>query len=451
MKNKIYYVCQNCGYRSTKWLGKCPSCEAWNSFSEEISNATKQSRINKSNEKPILISKITTTEIGRYDSKIQEFDRVLGGGLVPGSVVLLGGDPGIGKSTLLLQICAQFPVNDCLFISGEESKEQISLRFKRIYGDKKDLSIFTETNLEEILNNLKNSKYKFAVVDSIQSVYSEQVDSIAGSILQIRECASKLVEFAKQSSTAIILVGHITKEGNLAGPKLLEHIVDVVLQFEGDKHYSYRILRSLKNRFGSTNEIGIFEMGDRGLTEIKNPTDVFLNNIFNTPGVAISCAIEGTRPLLVEVQALVSNSGYSYPQRNSNGFDMKRLQLILAVLEKKLGLNFGNRDVFVNIAGGFRIDDTALDLAVALAIISSYFETIIPQKAVVIGEIGLTGEIRSVSHLDLRIKEAEKLGFQIAILPKILKSKELNQKIKAIFIQTLNEAYNKIFNSIKLN
>ncbi len=451
MKNKIHYVCQNCGYRSAKWLGKCPSCEAWNSFSEEVTNDTKKIKHNPHNEKPTLISEVNTTSVSRYISKIQEFDRVLGGGLVPGSVILLGGDPGIGKSTLLLQVCAQFPINECLFVSGEESKEQISLRFKRIYGNNKDLSIFTETNLEEILSNLKEKKYKFVVIDSIQSVYSEQVDSIAGSILQIRECASRLVEFAKQSSTSIILVGHITKEGNLAGPKLLEHIVDVVLQFEGDKHYSYRILRSLKNRYGSTNEIGIFEMGERGLVEIKNPSDVFLNNLVNTPGVAISCAIEGTRPLLIEVQALVSTSGYSYPQRNTNGFDMKRLQLIIAVLEKKLGLNFGNRDVFVNIAGGFRIDDTALDLAVALAIISSYFETIIPQKAIVVGEVGLTGEIRSVSHLDARIKEAEKLGFQLAILPKVLKSKDLNPKIKPIFVETLNEAFDKIFNSIKYN
>ena len=451
MKNKQYYVCQNCGYRSAKWLGKCPSCEAWNSFIEEIAIVTKKNKHTTSTEKPILISEISTNSIYRHLTKIQEFDRVLGGGIVPGSVILLGGDPGTGKSTLLLQVCAQFPTNECLFISGEESKEQISLRFKRIFGDKKDVAIFTETNLEEILSNLKSKKFKFVVIDSIQSLYSENAESIAGSILQIKECASKLVEFAKQNSTAILLIGHITKEGNLAGPKLLEHIVDVVLQFEGDKHYSYRILRTIKNRFGSTNEIGIFEMTDKGLIEIKNPSEVFLNNLVNTPGVAITCAIEGTRPLLVEVQALVSNSGYSYPQRNSNGFDMKRLQLILAVLEKKLGMNFGNRDVFVNIAGGFRIDDTALDLAVTLAIISSYFETIIPQKAFVIGEVGLTGEIRSVSHLEARIKEAEKLGFQMAILPKIIKSKELSSKIKPIFVETLNEAFDKIFNSIKYN
>lgn len=449
MKNKIFYVCQSCGYRSAKWLGKCPSCEAWNSFTEEISIDTKKIKHISSTEKPILISQVQTDTIIRYFTNIQEFDRVLGGGIVPGSVILLGGDPGIGKSTLLLQVCSRFSIEECLYISGEESKQQISMRFKRIYGDRKDLEIFTETNLEEIINVLKTNSYKFVVIDSIQSIHSDQIDGLPGSILQIRECASKLTEFAKHTSTAIVLVGHITKEGNLAGPKLLEHIVDVVLQFEGDKHYSYRILRTLKNRFGSTNEIGIFEMGDRGLMEIKNPSEIFLNNLINTPGVAISCAMEGTRPLLVEVQALVSNSGYSYPQRNSNGFDMKRLQLILAVLEKKLGMNFGNRDVFVNITGGLRIDDTAIDLAVATSIISSYFETIIPQKAIVIGEVGLTGEIRSVSHIDSRIKEADKMGFQTLIMPKITSIKEFSRSINPIFVETLNMAFDKIFNSIK--
>lgn len=451
MKNKIFYVCQSCGYRSAKWLGKCPSCDAWNSFTEEISNDSKKNRQSVSTEKPFLISQIKTDSITRYFSKIQEFDRVLGGGIVPGSVILLGGDPGIGKSTLLLQVCSQFPIEDCLYISGEESKQQISMRFRRIYGERKDLEIYTETNLEEIINVLKTKNNKFVIIDSIQSIHSDQIDGLPGSILQIRECASKLTEFAKQNSTSIVLVGHITKEGNLAGPKLLEHIVDVVLQFEGDKHYSYRILRTLKNRFGSTNEIGIFEMGDRGLMEIKNPSEIFINNLINTPGVAISCAMEGTRPLLVEVQALVSNSGYSYPQRNSNGFDMKRLQLILAVLEKKLGMNFGNRDVFVNITGGLRIDDTAIDLAVAMAIISSYFEMIIPQKAIVIGEVGLTGEIRSFSQIDTRIKEAEKMGFQYVILPQIKSSIAFSKSIKPIFVDNLNHAFDKVFNSIKNN
>lgn len=451
MKSKIIYVCQSCSYRSAKWLGKCPSCDSWGTFVEEVSNENKKIKHSISTEKPLLISQIKTDTISRHLTKIQEFDRVLGGGVVPGSVILLGGDPGIGKSTLLLQVCSQLPTDDCLYISGEESKQQISMRFKRIYADRKDLEIFTETNLEEIINVIKSKKYKFVVIDSIQSIHSDQIDGLPGSILQIRECASKLTEFAKQNSTAFVLVGHITKEGNLAGPKLLEHIVDVVLQFEGDKHYSYRILRTLKNRFGSTNEIGIFEMGDRGLTEIKNPSEIFLNNLVNTPGVAISCAMEGTRPLLIEVQALVSNSSYSYPQRNSNGFDMKRLQLILAVLEKKLGMNFGNRDVFVNITGGLRIDDTAIDLAVTMAIISSYFETIIPQKAIVIGEVGLTGEIRSISHLDSRIKEAEKMGFLQVILPQINSTKEIGKSIKPIFVETLNKAFDKIFNSIKYN
>lgn len=450
MKNKTYFVCQNCGYRSARWQGKCPSCGAWNSFTEEV-NVPQKKLKSKTFEKPVLISQIDKSEIRRLNTQIEEFNRVLGGGIVPGSVILLGGDPGIGKSTLLLQVCSKFSTSDCLYISGEESQQQIALRFGRINSNNSDLIIYTETNLEAILETLEGNKFKIVVVDSIQSIYSSEIDGVAGSILQIRECASKLTDYAKKNQTSIILIGHITKEGNLAGPKVLEHIVDVVLQFEGDRHYSYRIIRTLKNRFGSTNEIGIFEMTSNGLVEVKNPSEILIQNVISTPGVAISCVIEGTRPLLVETQALVSNSNYSYPQRNSNGYDMRRLQLILAVLEKKLGLTFGNKDVFVNIAGGFKIEDTAIDLAVALALISSYYEIQIPQKAVIIGEVGLTGEIRPVSFLELRINETTKLGLQQIILPKMNSSIDKNKSFKPIFVDNLKNAFEKVFKTIERN
>lgn len=446
MKAKTYYLCSNCGYRSARWQGRCPSCNAWNSFVESVETETPKSKsISTASEVPILISKIEKTDTHRIKTNINEFDRVLGGGIVSGSVILLGGDPGIGKSTILLQVSGQFDASSCLYVSGEESKQQISLRFNRLFDSSKDIEIYTETNLESILDVLGKNTYNFVVIDSIQSIYSTQIDSLPGSILQIKECAFRLTEFAKSNNTAILLVGHITKEGNLAGPKVLEHIVDVVLQFEGDKNHTYRILRTLKNRFGSTNEIGIFDMKEKGLFEVTNPNEIFLSHLENLPGVVVSSSIEGTRPILVEVQALVTNSSYSYPQRNSNGFEMKRLQLILAVLEKKLGLNFSNRDVFINITGGLRIDDPAIDLAVALSIISSYTDIAIPNKTIVIGEIGLTGEVRAISQIDNRISEAQKLGFNSVIAPKSSKKNITNKKINQILVNTLNEAFASIF------
>lgn len=450
MKIKSYYLCSNCGYRSARWQGRCPSCEAWNSFVENVEKETSKSKGSLvTNESPILISKIEKVESHRIKTAINEFDRVLGGGIVSGSVILLGGDPGIGKSTILLQVSGKFKAGECLYVSGEESKQQISLRFNRLFDNnfdnKNDIEIYTETNLEAVLDALSKKSYQFVVIDSIQSIYSSQIDSLPGSILQIKECAFRLTEFAKSNNTAILLVGHITKEGSLAGPKVLEHIVDVVLQFEGDKNHTYRILRTLKNRFGSTNEIGIFDMKEKGLFEVTNPNEIFLSHIENLPGVVVSSSIEGTRPILVEVQALVTNSSYSYPQRNSNGFEMKRLQLILAVLEKKLGLNFSNRDVFINITGGLRVDDPAIDLAVALSIISSYTDIAIPNKTIVMGEIGLTGEVRAISQIDNRISEAQKLGFDSVIAPKSSKKNITNKKINQILVNTLNEAFSTIF------
>jgi DNA repair protein RadA/Sms len=446
VKNKTYYVCSNCGYRSAKWLGRCPNCDSWNSFTEEQKTSTTKMQRSASQEKPVLISQIVDLKTERINIPINEFNRVLGGGIVPGSVILIGGDPGIGKSTLLLQVSGKFNVGSCLYVTGEESKQQIAIRAKRILNSNEDFKILSETNLEAIFTQIENTDYDFIIIDSIQSIYSSEVDGIPGSLLQLKECTVKLTEFAKKSGTAVFLIGHVTKEGYIAGPKVLEHTVDVVLQFEGEKNYSYRILRTLKNRFGSTNEIGIFEMVEKGLREVLNPSEIFLADQIDSPGVAISAAMEGSRPILVEVQALVSSSGYSYPQRTTNGYDIKRLQLILAVLEKKLGINFNNKDVFVNIAGGFRFDDTALDLAVAVSLISSNSEISIPEKTVIIGEIGLTGEVRSVSQIEQRIGEAEKLGFKNVVLPKyILNKLSKSYKIKLITVENLSDTFKKLF------
>lgn len=446
MKSKIYYTCTNCGFRSARWQGKCPTCESWNSFVEEQSVVSKKSVSHKTIEKPIRISEIKNFKTERTKFGLEEFDRVLGGGMVPGSVILIGGDPGIGKSTLLLQVCGKVNAGECLYVSGEESKQQLALRFNRVFKNKEDLEILAETNLDDILEVLSNNEYKFAIIDSIQSIYNPEVDGIPGSLVQIREGAIRLTDFAKKSNTTIFLVGHVTKEGYIAGPKVLEHMVDVVLQFEGEKNYSYRILRTLKNRFGSTNEIGIFEMVEDGLREVRNPSEIFLADINDAPGVVISAAIEGSRPIILETQALVTSTGYNYPQRTTNGFDMKRLQLILAVLERRLGIIFGNKDVFVNIAGGFRIDDTSLDLAIAAALISSNSDIPLPEKTIIIGEIGLTGEVRSVPHIEQRISEAIKLGFEKIVLPAASKNK-LSRKgnIQTIFVNNLKDTFYKLF------
>lgn len=445
MKNKIYYVCTHCGAHSAKWLGRCPNCGEWNSLVEERTTSSQTSKSNTQLEKPILLSEITNFDTQRISVPVEEFNRVLGGGIVPGSVILIGGDPGIGKSTLLLQVSGLFPPKECLYISGEESKEQIALRAKRVLNKNQNFEILAETNLDQVLSILENSEYKFVVIDSIQSIYSTDTDGIPGSLIQIRESTQKLTEFAKRTGTAVFLIGHVTKEGFIAGPKVLEHIVDVVLQFEGEKNYAYRILRTLKNRFGSTNEIGIFEMVESGLKEVKNPSEIFLADNFSSPGVSISAVIEGSRPMLIEVQGLVTSSGYSYPQRTTNGFDMKRLQLILAVLEKRLNLTFSNKDVFVNIAGGFRIDDTALDLAVALSLISSNADIVLPDKTLIIGEVGLTGEVRSISHIEPRLIESEKLGFNHIVLPKASQNKlTKNLKLKYTFVESLLDAFLKI-------
>ncbi|HRT67911.1 MAG TPA: DNA repair protein RadA [Bacteroidota bacterium] len=447
MKSKTIFVCSNCGTRSARWQGRCPTCGAWNSFVEEEVEQHIIKRTTQQGQEPILISQIQSDSTSRILTGIEEFDRVLGGGMVQGSVVLLGGDPGIGKSTLLLQVSGKFNPLNCLYITGEESLNQISLRSKRIFHKNEDIQILAETNLENIFEKLTAlDNLQFVVIDSIQSISSDKIDAIAGSLLQIRECTNQITNFAKKSDITFFLIGHITKEGVIAGPKVLEHIVDTVLQFEGEKNYNYRILRTLKNRFGSTNEIGIFEMTEDGMIEVKNPSEIFLSNPTDESGVAISCAIEGSRAILLEVQALVTPSNFAYPQRITNGFEMRRLQLILAVLEKRLGLNFSSRDVFINIAGGIMISDPALDLAIACALISSFKDQKLPQQSVIIGEIGLTGEVRGVGNISQRLLEIQKLKFPNVILPEI-SAQKLHDKFELELIPVSNvlQTFSKIF------
>jgi len=420
MKTKTTYVCSECGAKSPKWLGRCPGCGAWDSFREEEvvkSSATTKHGMKIKNSITKL-GDIDYNEDLRIKTGIDELDRVLGGGIVPGSLVLVGGDPGIGKSTLLLQMCGILSKNNPLYVTGEESLQQIKHRANRLDDISEDLDILAETNIEEIDYAIKNSDCRVAVVDSIQSMFSDKVDSTPGSIIQVRECASLLMQTAKTTGKAIFIIGHVTKEGVIAGPKILEHMVDTVLQFEGEKTYSFRILRSIKNRFGSTNELGIFEMMEKGLEQVKNPSAIFLgNHDKGQSGVAVVAAIEGTRPILLEAQALVTPTGYSVPQRTSNGYDIRRLHMLLAVLEKRLGEKFTKYDVFVNIAGGVSMNDPSVDLGVAAALVSSLHDRPVKYGTALTGEVGLTGEVRAVTMIEKKIREAEKMGLQRIIVP----------------------------------
>jgi DNA repair protein RadA/Sms len=429
MKQKIIYICNGCGFESPRWIGRCPQCNEWNSFVEEVSVSKKQAISTKKISNNITTLKdISTEQEYRIKTNISELDRVLGGGIIPGSLVLVGGDPGIGKSTLMLQLCSN--INDCnpFYITGEESLQQIKYRSKRLPNVDEDLLLLAETNVEAIDSAIKNSNSNVIIIDSIQSVYSDRIDSTPGTITQVRESAMLFMQTAKKTGKSIFLIGHINKEGSLAGPKILEHLVDTVIQFEGEKQYSYRILRCLKNRFGSTNEIGVFEMTDKGLNEVLNPSEVFLSGMNkDESGVAIVSTMEGERPILLEVQALVTPTNYGIPQRSATGFPIKRLQMILAVLEKRLGLHFSSNDVFVNIAGGISLDDTACDLGIAAALVSSLRDIPLDTKTCIIGEIGLTGEVRSVSHIENRISESAKLGFDTAIIPTSTMSKVIRK------------------------
>ncbi len=441
MKHKIKYVCSNCGFDSLKWLGKCPSCDSWNTFTEEFVEEKKQSHKRKYVEPEL--SKITTIQNEhetRIKTNIEEFDRVLGGGLVVGSVVLIGGDPGIGKSTLALQ-AAQKIMKDVLYVTGEESASQINMRAKRLGITSETLYVMTETDLELITNAIEKHNPQVVIIDSIQTTYKPDLENTAGTITQIRECTAELMQTAKKNNCAIIIVGHVTKEGMIAGPKVLEHIVDTVLQFEGEKSYTYRILRSQKNRFGSTNEIGIFEMREDGLHEVKNPSEIFLSERDKQiTGSTVTSSIEGTRPILLEVQALVTPSSYGIPQRVATGFDYRRLSILLAVLEKRANLRLSSQNVFLNMAGGLRIDEPAVDLAVCCAIASSYSDKIIKNDFVLIGEVGLGGEIRSVGHFDKRVQEALKLGFKKIIIPRNnFNNIKPQNKIEIISTENINE------------
>ena len=462
-KDKIMYVCDNCGQESAKWIGKCPSCGQWNTFKEiKVADTKKQVIATTAaasaghqlrQNKVLRLKDISAHDDPRIDMHDAELNRVLGGGLVPGSIVLLGGEPGIGKSTLSLQTMLNMPEKRILYVSGEESAHQLKMRAERITAASGSVAddnfmILCENSLEAIFDHIKEVEPELVIIDSIQTISTEDVESSAGSIAQVRECASALLRFAKTSGVPVVLIGHITKEGTLAGPKILEHIVDTVIQFEGDQHYMYRILRSIKNRFGSTSELGIYEMQQTGLRQVSNPSELLLTEDHDgLSGVAISSAIEGVRPFLVETQALVSSAAYGTPQRSATGFDQRRLNMLLAVLEKRVGFKLMQKDVFLNIAGGLRVTDMAMDMSVIAAVLSSNVDTPIESGWCMAGEVGLSGEVRPIARIEQRIAEAEKLGFQHMIIPKYniggLNRKKFN--IELVPVRKVEEALRALF------
>lgn len=418
------FFCQNCGHESAKWMGQCPGCRQWNTFVEETIEKTSVRKIQKERAAagPVCLSSIDTDKEERMTTHMEELNRVLGGGIVPGSLVLVGGDPGIGKSTLLLQVCQKLSADDrdVLYISGEESLKQIKLRAARIGSFSNRLRLLCETNLDLIRETIREEKPKVVIIDSIQTMYNEDISSAPGSVSQVREATAVLMQLAKVLGVTVFIVGHVTKEGTVAGPRVLEHMVDTVLYFEGDRHASYRILRGVKNRFGSTNEIGVFEMRETGLVEVENPSEYMLDGRpEDASGSVVACSMEGTRPILLEIQALVCHSTLAVPRRTAAGMDYNRVNLLLAVLEKRLNLRLSGSDVYVNIAGGIRINEPAVDLGVVLAVISSYKDRAIDEKVLAFGEVGLSGEVRAVSQAGQRVQEAKKLGFTTIILPEV--------------------------------
>lgn len=425
MSYKVQYVCSSCGAKAPQMLGRCPVCGEWGTYEEEMvasgsaaSKGGKGGRVALKGKNPQKIQQVSVAEQPRIDMQNGELNRVLGGGLVPGSLVLLGGEPGIGKSTLALQVLLQMGDRKTLYASGEESVQQLKLRANRLSGNPENLYVVAETSLERILAHTDDLKPEVVVIDSIQTISTDTCESSVGSLSQVRECAVRILDYAKRENVPVLIVGHINKEGSLAGPKVLEHIVDTVLQFEGDQHYMYRILRAQKNRFGSTSEIGIFEMQQDGLREVTNPSELLLSTAREgLSGIAIAAAVEGVRPLLIEVQALVSSAAYGTPQRSSTGFDGRRLNMLLAVLEKRVGFKLMQKDVFVNIAGGIRVNDPAIDLSVMAAVLSSNMDIALDADTCLCGEVGLAGEIRPVNRLEQRIREAEKLGFKRIVVP----------------------------------
>ena len=443
-KIKTSYTCQECGAQYSKWQGQCNKCQSWNSIQEEIVNISRKnasnsfSSINNTNSNPQKVNNIEINDHYRIITNDNEFDRAIGGGIVPGSLILLGGEPGIGKSTLFLQIALMLS-NKVLYVSGEESEAQIKMRADRIKYNNDNCYILTENKIENIFHQVKKIKPHVLIIDSIQTLNSQLVDAASGSISQLRTCTAELINFAKITSIPVLLIGHINKEGHIAGPKILEHMVDTVLQFEGDRNHFYRILRVKKNRFGSTNELGIYEMLNEGLKEIKNPSEILISNSNQKlSGSAISATIEGSRPFMIEVQALVSSAVYGTPQRSSTGFNAKRLNMLLAVLEKRVGFKLGMKDIFLNITGGIKVEDTAIDLAIVSAILSSNNEIKIPEDYCFAAEIGLSGEIRPVQRIEQRIKEAEKLGFSKIFISKF-NDKLTSKKIKVVALSKIDE------------
>jgi DNA repair protein RadA/Sms len=452
-KTKTSFFCQNCGTQSPKWTGKCPGCGQWNTFVEEVIQRETGDHLadklasKQATSKPKPITEIDFSGEKRIDIHDQELNRVLGGGLVPGSVILIGGEPGIGKSTLMLQVALNMGNSRILYVSGEESEQQIRMRAERIGIGNENCFILTETSTEHIFRHFEELKPEMVIIDSIQTLYSGNVDSSAGSISQIRESASEMQRIAKISGVPVFLVGHITKDGNIAGPKVLEHMVDTVLQFEGDRNYDFRILRAVKNRFGSTSELGIYEMQNSGLREISNPSEILISHTDeDLSGIAIGVTIEGMRPMVIETQALVSTSAYGTPQRSSTGFDLRRLGMLLAVLEKRCGFRLGNKDVFLNITGGISVDDPAIDLAVVCAVLSSAEDTPIGKNICMAAEVGLSGEIRPVNRIEQRISEAEKLGYQEIYISKysIKSSAKQGSSIKVRGFKKIEEVFYQI-------
>jgi DNA repair protein RadA/Sms len=450
-KIKSAFFCQNCGYETPKWLGKCPSCSEWNTFVEEVIEKNIPSVVAFSsttrNAKPQTLQDIKQQEQSRRTLLDNELNRVLGGGLVPGSLILFGGEPGIGKSTLMLQLAVQENALKVLYVSGEESEQQIKMRAERIGVNNQNCFILTETNLQNIFKQAEEIQPELIVIDSIQTLFSSQIESSPGSISQVRECTAQLLRYAKQTDIPVFLIGHITKEGSLAGPKVLEHMVDAVLQFEGDRNHVYRLLRSIKNRFGSTNELGIYEMLGSGLRQVENPSEILITNTDHTlSGIAIGATLEGMRPMLIEVQALVSTAAYGTPQRSSTGFDVRRLNMLLAVMEKRCGFKLGAKDVFLNIAGGIKVDDPAIDLAVVAAVLSSNADLAIGRSIALSAEVGLSGEVRPVNRIEQRIYEAEKLGFEKIILSKYNKGiEQKNFKIELVKCGKIDEVVRALF------
>jgi DNA repair protein RadA/Sms len=449
-KTKTTFFCQNCGSQYAKWLGQCTSCNEWNTIVEEIIQKEekrdwKQGSSVKKVSQALKIADITLNTEDRIPTKNNELDRVLGGGLVRGSMILLGGEPGIGKSTLLLQVALSIS-KKVLYVSGEESQSQIKMRAERLQNKNEDCLILNETKTQNIFKSIENNSPDIVVIDSIQTLHTDSIDASPGSISQIRETAAELIKFAKETATPVILIGHITKDGHIAGPKVLEHMVDVVLQFEGDRNHTYRILRAQKNRFGSTAELGIYEMQNIGLREVENPSEILISQKDESlSGTAISATLEGARPLMIEIQALVSTAVYGTPQRSSTGYNIKRLNMLLAVLEKRAGFRLGAKDVFLNITGGIKIDDPAIDLAVIGAILSSNEDEAIPQEYCFAAEVGLSGEIRPINRVDQRILEAEKLGFTKIFISKFNKIVKKDYTIKVVLVSKIEDIYTQLF------